>query len=301
MARAAAGSIEIEYECRGEAGGEPLLLVHGLGVQLVQWPERFIDALIERGFRVIVYDNRDVGLSTRCHDWGPADIPEAFRQARAREQVSAPYTLEDMADDAAALLEALDIPSAHVVGLSNGGAIAQLLAIRHPDRVATLVSISATSGRRGLPRPGPEAAAWLAAPKNPAGTREGAIAEALESARILGSPGFPPDEATIRETAARSFERAFYPDGNSRHLLASIASGDSRVAKLGEIQAPALVIHGAEDPLVPLACGTDVRDSIAGAGLLVIEGMAHDLPGAVIPRIADAIRDNARRRPVRKG
>lgn len=297
MTSARLGKLTLEYETRGDPDGMPMLLVHGLGVQLTRWSEAFVGALTERGFFVIVYDNRDVGLSSKFDDWGEADIPEAFRQARAREPVTAPYTLEDMADDGIALLEALGIGRAHVLGLSNGGAIAQLMAIRHPDRVASLVSVMATSGRRGLPRPTREADAWLAKPKNPEGTREGAIQEALESSRLLSGPGFPRNEAEIAEGAALDFDRSFHPQGNGRHLLASIASGDSRVEKLSGITAPTLVIHGAADPLVPVGCGEDVRDSVPGAEMLVLEGMGHDMPDALIPRIADAIRENARRDP----
>ena len=295
MPKARFDDLELEYETHGANSGQALLLVHGLGVQLTGWNSTFIEALVNRGFHVIVYDNRDVGLSTKFDDWGPADIPEAFRQARAREPVTAPYTLDDMADDGIRLLDCLNIERAHVLGLSNGGAIAQLMAIRHPDRVASLVSIMATSGRRGLPRPSKEADAWLARPRNPEGTKEGAVQEALQSSRLLGSPGFPADEETIKANAARDYERSFYPDGNSRHLLASIASGDSRADKLAEIIAPTLVIHGSADPLVPVGCGEDVRDSIPGAGMLVIEGMAHDMPDAVVEEIADAVLELAER------
>ncbi|MEQ8861715.1 MAG: alpha/beta fold hydrolase [Pseudomonadales bacterium] len=287
--------LELEYQTYGAPQDTPLLLVHGLGVQLTNWSEAFIRALTDRGFFVIVYDNRDVGLSTTFDGWGPADIPAAFRQARARQPVAAPYTLEDMADDGIRLLDVIGVDRAHVLGLSNGGAIAQLMAIRHPERVASLVSMMATSGRRGLPRPTREADTWLAQPRNPEGTRDGAIRDALTAARLLGSPGYPGDEQAIRDAAGRDYDRAFNPQGNVRHLLASLASGDARAAKLADIRAPTLVIHGAEDPLVPVACGEDVRNSIPGAKMLVIPGMAHDLPEALVPQIADAIAGNARR------
>ncbi|MEJ2087011.1 MAG: alpha/beta hydrolase [Gammaproteobacteria bacterium] len=162
MPRARVNDLEIQYDTCGDPAGEPILLIHGLGAQLIQWSDAFKQALVERGFFVIVYDNRDVGQSTRFSDWGPADIPAAFKQARAKEPVNAPYKLEDMASDAAALLTELGIEKAHVLGMSNGGAIAQLFAILYPERTASLVSMSATSGRRGLPRATPEADAWLA-------------------------------------------------------------------------------------------------------------------------------------------
>ncbi|MCG8651703.1 MAG: alpha/beta hydrolase, partial [Pirellulales bacterium] len=207
MPKAAANGVELEYQTWGPEDGPPLLLVGGLGVQIPSWSETLINALADRGFQVIAYDNRDIGLSTKHDDWGPADIKTAFTQARAREKVDAPYTLEDMADDAAGLLDALNMPKAHIVGSSNGGAIAQTLAIRHPGKVDTLVSIMATSGRRGLPRPTEAANEWLAKPRNPSGTREGAMDEAVESSKIVGSPGFPRDEAALREKAGLLYDR----------------------------------------------------------------------------------------------
>jgi pimeloyl-ACP methyl ester carboxylesterase len=295
MPKAATNGVELEYELTGPEDGPPLLLVGGLGVQIISWTENFVAALADRGFRVIAYDNRDIGLSTKHDDWGPADIKTAFKQARAKEKVEAPYTLEDMADDAAGLLDALGIDKAHIVGSSNGGAIAQTLAIRHPDKIATMVSIMATSGRRGLPRPEGEVAEWLARPRNPSGTREGAMDEAVSTSHLIGSPGFPRDEKVLRDRAGRLYDRSFYPAGNSRHLLASIASGDGRAARLGDISAPTLVIHGRDDPLVDLACAEDVLKTIPGAEMLVIDGMGHDYPDGAVPQIADAVLDNAKR------
>ena len=295
MPKAATNGVELEYECTGPEGGPPLLLVGGLGVQIISWTKTFVGALADRGFRVIAYDNRDIGLSTKHDDWGPADIKAAFAQARSKQKVESPYALEDMADDAAGLLDALGIGKAHIVGSSNGGAIAQTLAIRHPDKIATMVSIMATSGRRGLPRPQGEVAEWLARPRNPAGTREGAMEEAISTSHLIGSPGFPRDEDEIRDRAARLYDRCFYPAGAGRQLLASIASGDGRVDRLGEIAAPTLVIHGREDPLVDLACAEDVQKSIPGAEILVIDGMGHDYPDGAVPRIADAILNHTKR------
>jgi pimeloyl-ACP methyl ester carboxylesterase len=295
MAKAAVNGIEIEYEIWGEGNEQPLLLVGGLGVQLSKWSKTFRDALTARNFKVIAYDNRDVGLSSKHDDWGPADTKAAFAQARAKQVVQAPYRLEDMAKDAAALLTALEIEKAHVLGSSNGGAIAQIMAIEFPEKVATMVAIMATSGRRGLPRPEGEVAEWLTRPRNPAGTREGAMDEAVETARIIGSPRFPSPEAELREEAAQQYDRCFYPAGSSRHLLASIASGDGRVARLSEISAPTLVIHGRDDPLIPLPGGEDIKNSIPDAELLVIDGMGHDFPDALIPEIANAVEKNAQR------
>ncbi|WP_339630858.1 alpha/beta hydrolase [uncultured Sneathiella sp.] len=295
MPKISVNGVELEYETRGESSGEPIVLIGGVGVQLAAWNETFLKALADNGFYVILYDNRDVGKSTKFDDWGQADIPAAFAQARARETVSAPYTLEDMADDAAELIVALGIEKAHFLGSSNGGAIAQTLAYRRPERVKSLISVMATSARRGLPRPEAKAAEWLTKPRNPAGTLEGAMDEAVETAGIIGSPGFPRDEASIREEAAMLYKRSFYPDGNSRHLLASLASGDSRVAHLSEITAPTMVIHGREDPLVPLGCAEDVQKSIPGAEIVVIDGMGHDIPDGAVPTIVDAITRNAKK------
>jgi pimeloyl-ACP methyl ester carboxylesterase len=287
--------VEIEYVTYGPDDGPALLLVGGLGVQIPSWSERLVQELAGRGFRVIAYDNRDCGLSTRFDDWGPADIGTAFKQARAKEPVSAPYKLEDMSDDGAAVLDHLGVKDAHIVGSSNGGAIAQIFGYRHADKTATLVSIMATSGRRGLPRPTDKANEWLGRPRNPAGTREGAAKDALAAAEILGSPGFPRNEAAIKAKAEMLYDRAFYPAGASRHLLASIASSDGRVEHLSSIKAPTLVIHGKEDPLVPVGSGQDVADTIPNTDMLVIAGMAHDYPDAVCGRIASAIAANAAR------
>ncbi|MCY4500630.1 MAG: alpha/beta fold hydrolase, partial [Alphaproteobacteria bacterium] len=265
MARAEANGIEIEYELRGPADGGPILMIGGLGMQLVSWPDALIDGLGEAGFRPILFDNRDCGLSTRFEEAGLANIGRAFKQARAGEPVDAPYTIEDMADDAAGLLDALGIGAAHIYGSSNGGAVAQLVAIRHPAKTKSLASVMATSGRRGLPRPGKAASEWLNAPRPADIDRETFMELAWEQNRIMGSPGYPRDEAGIRARAGALYDRAYYPPGHGRHLLASIASGDSRCAALGGIAAPTVVIHGADDPLVPVGQGEDVKNSIPGA------------------------------------
>ena len=295
MARVRANGIEIEYEFRGPAGGEPVVMIGGLGMQLISWPEALIDGLVGAGFRPLLFDNRDAGLSTRFDEAGPADIARAFRQARAGEPVTAPYTIEDMADDAAGLLDALGIPVAHIYGSSNGGAIAQLVAIRHPGKTRSLISVMATSGRRGLPRPSKAASEWLNAPRPAEQDRETFMALAWEQNRIMGSPGYPRDEAGVKARAGALWDRAYYPPGHGRHLLASIASGDSRCARLGEIAAPTVVIHGADDPLVPVGQGEDVKNSIPGARMTVIDGMGHDIPDGAAPLVVEAVLKNARR------
>ena len=295
MTKVAANGIEIEYDMRGPEDGAPLLLVNGLGTQLISWTDALLDGLVAAGFRVIVYDNRDSGLSTNFDDFGPADIPAAFKAARAKEPVNAPYNLEDLSDDAAGLLDALGIPAAHIVGSSNGGAIAQIFAYRHKAKTLSLASIMATSGRRGLPRPTEAATAWLNKPRKATANRDEFIAEALDTAAINGSPGFPRDEAAISARAGALYDRAYRPGGHGRQLLASIASGDGRAPHLGEITAPTVVIHGADDPLVPVGCGEDVKNSIPGATMTVIDGMAHDYPEGAIPKIIAAIQRNTAR------
>lgn len=295
MPRIAANGIEIEYAIRGAEDAQPLLMINGLGTQLISWPDALLDSLAEAGFKVIVYDNRDSGLSTDFDSFGPADIPAAFKAARAKEPVNAPYNLEDLADDAAGLLDALGIPAAHIVGSSNGGAIAQIFAYRHKAKTLSLASIMATSGRRGLPRPSETATAWLNKSRKQNASRAEFVAEALETSAILGSPGFPRDEAAIRARAGAMYDRAYRPFGHGRQLLASIASADGRVAHLGEISAPTIVIHGADDPLVPVGCGEDVKTSVAGADMVVIPGMAHDYPAGAVADIVAAVRSNANR------
>lgn len=295
MGKVSVDGIELEYEARGPEAGPALVLVGGLGTQLISWPDSLVDGLAGRGFRVLTYDNRDAGLSTRFDSAGPADLKAAFAAARAKQTVAAPYTLEAMADDTVRLLDGLGIAAAHVVGSSNGGAIAQLVAIRHPARVLSLVSIMATSGRRGLPRPTEAANAWLGKARSPELTREQFMDEALETSMVIGSPGFPRDEAAIRAKAGRLYDRSYHPLGHGRHLLASIASGDSRVERLGSIAAPTLVIHGADDPLVPVGCGEDVANAVRDARMLVIPGMGHDYPEPAVPRIVEAIAENAAR------
>jgi pimeloyl-ACP methyl ester carboxylesterase len=286
MPRTAANGIEIEYDEFGSPSDRPLLLIMGLGAQMILWDEDFCSQLATRGHRVIRFDNRDVGLSTKL-DGAPAPHPMELMQARlAGETLEVPYTLEDMADDAAGLLDALEIERAHAVGASMGGMIAQTLAIRHPSRVSSLTSIMSTSGNPNLPPAKPEAMAVLLTPVPT--EREAAIERGVEVSRTIGSPGFPFDEGRIRERSARLYDRAFYPIGVARQL-AAILAGESRVEALESLSVPALVIHGEADPLVPVEGGRDTHAAIPGAELLLIEGMGHDLPPETWPRIARAI------------
>jgi pimeloyl-ACP methyl ester carboxylesterase len=286
MPTASANGIEIEYEVLGPAEGRPLLLVMGLGAQMILWDEEFCEHLVERGHRVIRFDNRDVGLSTKLDEEGVPNLLQAFQDAMSGRPLDAPYTINDMADDAVGLLDALEIDATHVVGASMGGMIAQTLAIRHPRRVRSLTSIMSTTGNRELPPARPEAMQVLVTP--PPQDREGNIERSVHVSRQIGSPGFPFDEARIRERAARLYDRAFYPRGVARQMLAILASG-SRVEELRSVTTPTLVIHGNEDPLVPVEGGLDTHQAVPGAELLLIDGMGHDLPREAWPRIVDAI------------
>lgn len=279
----AANGIEIDYDTFGNASDRPLLLIMGLGAQKLLWDDVFCETLVARGHYVIRYDNRDVGLSTK---FDAAGVPNIGELLLGRRSTDVAYTIDDMANDAGGLIEALGLSSAHVCGASMGGMIAQTLAFRHPSRVRSLTSIMSTTGNPALPPPTPDALAVLLAP--PADDREGNIERSVVTWRTIGSPGFPFDEAGTRMRAACLYDRCFYPAGVARQLAAILAHG-SRVERLRGVAAPTLVIHGADDPLIPVAGGRDTAASIPGASLLVIEGMGHDLPAGAWPCIVDAI------------
>jgi pimeloyl-ACP methyl ester carboxylesterase len=282
--RARVGAIEIAYETFGAPDDPPLLLIMGLGTQMLGWPDEFCRLLATRGLYVIRFDNRDIGLSTHLHDAPAPDVMAAV----AGDTRSASYTLTDMAADAAGLLDALALTGAHVAGASLGGMVAQTLAIEHPRRVRSLTSIMSTTGDRRVGSPTQAGAAALMAP--PARDRDGAIERALNSARAIGSPGFPLDEQAVRDRASRSFDRAFDPPGVARQLVAVLASPD-RTPHLRELAVPTLVIHGADDALIGVSGGRATAAAIPGAELVVIEGMGHDLPRALWPELADHIGD----------
>lgn len=283
MPRAHTDGVDLEYEVSGPADGRPLLLVHGLGMQLVHWDDRLVAALADRGHRVARFDNRDIGCSTWLDHLGFPDIAHLMS---APGHGNAPYTLSDMATDTANLLDAIGWASAHVVGVSMGGMIAQTLAIEHPARVRSLTSIMSSTGAPGLPGPTAEATMVLMTPPPP--DRDGAIAAGVQAFRTIGSPDYPSDEATLRGMAAAAYDRGFHPLGVGRQLAAILASG-SRREKLAAVCAPTLVIHGKADPLVPFACGEDTARAVRGAELLAIDGMGHDLPEQLWARLVDAI------------
>ena len=281
-----ANGIDIECESYGDDRDPAVLLVMGLGAQLTRWPMPLIEGLVDRGFRAVRFDNRDVGLSQK---FGRAGIPNIRRMVVASLfglKPRAPYSLADMADDAAGLLDALDIARAHIMGASMGGMIAQRFAAAYPERTLTLTSIMSTTGNRRLPRARREAMAVLT--DRPQSTDpEVLIAHGVHAMRTIGSPGYPADPEVLTAHIRSDAARMSYPQGFTRQIAAILADGDRR-AILKHITAPTLVIHGVDDPLVPVAGGRDTAANIAGARLLEIPGMGHDLPTALIPTILDA-------------
>jgi proline iminopeptidase len=279
-----ANGIRIAFDTAGDPKDVPVLLVHGVGMQLTAWPDEFIEGLVELGFYVIRFDNRDCGLSTKFERAGMPNLGLAWLKARVGWPLRPPYTLADMADDALGVLSALGVARAHVVGVSMGGMIAQILAARHPERILSLTSIMSSSGRRGLPGPARAVRqAW--GRSQPAASGSDALAEQMvRQLQAVGSPAYPTPEKQLRRRVARSLRRNSCPEGAARQMLAVAASGD-RSALLGTIAEPTLVIHGAADPLVPLACGVDTAARVPGARLEVIEGMGHDLPAQLLERI----------------
>jgi pimeloyl-ACP methyl ester carboxylesterase len=279
--------IDIAYEQFGEPGAPPVLLIMGLGTQMLGWPDGFCQMLASGGVRVIRFDNRDIGLSSHMTDAPAPDVAAALAGSTA----SASYTLSDMAADTVGLLDQLQLTSAHFVGASMGGMIAQTAAIGYPQRVRSLTSIMSTTGDPSVGQPTRAAMAALLSP--PASTRAEAIERTLSIVRVIGSPGFELDEAEIRRRTGVAYDRANDPVGVGRQLVAVAASGD-RSAALGSVSVPALVIHGSADPLVDVSGGRATARAIPGAELAVLDGMGHDLPpalwGELTRRIAELVR-----------
>lgn len=287
MARAKANGIEIEYETAGSKSDPALLLIMGLGAQLTIWPDALVEGLAKKGFFVIRYDNRDTGLTTDFGAWGVPNIAEAIGKAMTGRKIDAPYLVKDMAGDGIGLLDALGIDKAHMVGASMGGMIAQTVAGLWPGRTRSLVSIYSTSGRPGLPPGKPEALAMLTAqPEGP--SRDQRVAHGMKLRTAIGSPGYPSDEAALRAFVEKNVDRRWYPEGGARQYLSIIASGD-RVELLKTIKTPTLVLHGEEDPLLPVECGRDVARLIPGAEIQTYPGWGHDFPNQLIPTLVDRI------------
>ena len=289
-----ANGVELAYDEFGVASDPVILLIMGLGTQMIAWPEDFCNGLAARGFRVIRFDNRDIGLSEKV---AAGRLPHMLKLAafsRLNLPLDVPYTLHDMAQDAIGLLAALDIESAHIVGASMGGMIAQLMAGHFPFRVLSLTSIMSSSGRRSLP--GVKRNVALHMLRRPVSADPGVLEEhAMRTWRLIGSPAYQPSDAALREKISRSAQRSHYPIGHARHMAAIMASGD-RVNVLKKVVAPTLVIHGKEDPLVPVAGGIDTARLVRGARLELIDGMGHDLPTPLLPRFVDLISEHALQR-----
>lgn len=288
-----ANGLAIEIDDQGPANAEPLLLIMGLGMQLVGWPDELVQLLVSRGFRVIRLDNRDAGLSQGFDHLGVPNLALAALQHTLRLPVKAPYGVADMAADALGVLDALGLPQAHVCGASMGGMIAQHLAAQHPSRVRSLTLMMTTTGARRLPQP-----AWNVRKvllSRPDGRDPEAVVRHLEHLLgVIGSPAFPPDRDRLLRRLRATVQRAWRPAGTARQLAAIVADGD-RTPLLARITARTAVIHGIADPLVPLGAGEDLARRITGATADFVPGMGHDLPLQLLPRFADCITQNARR------
>jgi pimeloyl-ACP methyl ester carboxylesterase len=289
-----ANGIAIEVEDLGKPTDEPLLLIMGLGMQLTAWHRGLVQQMLDQGFRVIRFDNRDVGLSQNFDGLGVPNLALAALQRLAHWPVRSAYSLSDMADDAAGVLTALGLKSAHVCGASMGGMIAQQLALNHPERVRSLTLMMTDSGARGLPRPTLKvSAALLARPADPY-DQDSLVDHYYRLFRLIGSPAYPGPEAWLRQVCADAVRRSNRPQGFARQLMA-IAADTGRAAQLGRIKLPTLVLHGLADPLIPVAAAHDLAARIPGAQLELIEGMGHDLPEPLWPRFVAAIQTVAAR------
>jgi len=289
-----ANGIAIEVEDHGPTNGEPLLLIMGLGMQLIAWPDDLVQRLVASGFRVIRFDNRDVGLSQGFDELGVPNLAWAGLKYTMRLPVAAPYGLHDMAGDAVGVLDALGIARAHVCGVSMGGMIAQQLAARYPQRVKSQTLVMTTSGARHLPQAQQHVRRALVSRPARGGGHDGVVSHLEAFLRLIGSPGFPAEPAQLRHRVETAVRRAWRPAGSARQLLAVAADGD-RSALLPGLRLPTHVIHGTDDPLVPCAAAHDLHSKIDGATLDLIDGMGHDLPAQLLPRFAQGIADNAGR------
>jgi len=286
MPNVTANGIQIEYDTFGDRSFPALLLIAGCGAQLILWDVEFCELLAETGRFVIRFDNRDAGLSTKFDEAGAPDMMAAIKAAMEGKPVESAYSLDDMADDSVGLLDALGIEKAHICGVSMGGMIAQIISHRHPKHVLSLTSIMSSTGNPDLPQGKPDAIAAVVAPAPE--EREAYVEHNVNIWRRIWSPGFPFEEKRARTFMEESYDRSYYPQGMARQNTAILASGDRRPL-LSSIKVPTLVIHGADDPLIPVEGGKDTARVIPGASLLIIHGMGHDMPKGVWAEIVDAI------------
>lgn len=300
MPRVRANGVELFYKDRGDPAAPVILLIMGVGTQLIGWPKSLVKKLVKAGFRVIRYDNRDIGKSEHLNHAPAPNLLWALAAKRLGFAVPLGYTLDDMADDAAGLMDALGIPAAHVVGASMGGMIAQILAVKAPERVLSLTSIMSTSGAPGLPGPALQVRRALLEPRSAYPPRDVSTARRARTLELVSFPDAARKPDAFKAIAEKAFERGDNPMGTRRQILAIFADG-SRAERLVHIKAPTLVVHGAADPLIPLACSVDIAERIAGARLEVIEEMAHDLPPSQMPRLAALIAEHARSVEAKQG
>ena len=281
MPQVKANGLQLEYETLGDPAAPPVLLIMGLGAQLIRWPDSFCQGLVDGGYYVIRYDNRDIGLSSKLS--GRAQLGPEVLRAMVGLPGNPPYTLFDMADDAVGLLDALSMPSAHVIGASMGGMIGQILAAQHSSRVRHFVSIMSTSGSRSLPGPSLALQLQLLKP-SPKNDRQARIRHVMGVMRKVGSVTYPRDEAELRAQVTREIDRSDYVPGFMRQLAAILGS-KSRLSLLPNIKAPTLVVHGTDDPLIPVAAAYDLQKRIPNAQLEIISGMGHELPSVLRSRV----------------
>jgi pimeloyl-ACP methyl ester carboxylesterase len=282
-----ANGMRLAYDEFGQPNKPVILLIMGLGTQMIAWPEAFCVGLAERGYRVIRFDNRDIGLSEKMDGAQVPNILKMAALAKMKLPIKVPYTLHDMAADTVAFMDALDIGAAHIVGASMGGMIAQLVAGIYPFKALSLTSIMSTSGHRSLP--GAKREVTLHMIRRPRTPDPAALQDyAVRTFRLIGSPAYPPADKALREKLSASYKRSNYPAGYKRQMAAIMASGD-RVSVLKKIIAPTLVIHGRADPLVPVSGGIDTARHVQGAQLELIDGMGHDLPKELLPRFVELI------------
>ena len=281
MTQHAINGITIEVETRGPESAPAFLLIRGLSTQLIHWPESFLDRFVEAGFRVVVFDNRDVGRSTKFAEAGAPALGDVLTG-----QTEVPYSVADMAADTVGVLDALGIEKAHAAGISLGGMVAQHLAFSHADRFHTVTSIMSSSGAPGLPSGSDEALAALTSTPSDPTDRESVITHNMRTQRVIASPGFPPTEAELRSYFERGYDRCYCPEGSLRQM-AAVFSDTTRPDRLAEIELPFFVLHGSADPLIPLACGEDTAKRVPRAKLEVVSGMGHDITIANSSVVAD--------------
>jgi pimeloyl-ACP methyl ester carboxylesterase len=292
MPQARANGIDIEYESFGRDSDPVILLIMGLAAQLVFWPESLCAGLAAKGFRVVRFDNRDIGKSTHLASLPTPDFRAVMADLAAGKTTDVPYRLEDMAKDAVGLLDALGVERAHIAGSSMGGMIAQVVAINHPERTKSLISMNSTTGRRDLPPGDPEAIAILAQPPKSA-DREDLIEASILVQRTLLGPGFGVSEAELRRTAERRTDRALYDPAGIERQWAAVVAASPRNGGLKTVRRPALVIHGDADPLFPVATAKDTAESIPGAQLIIVPGLGHSWPessaGVALKHVGDFV------------